>query len=69
MKFLMNYKGILHQKTLNILHESLRLFSVTDNIYYYQINTFTKKNISYYSNQYENIKNYLNQNQKNFFLS
>ena len=61
-------KGILYQKTLNILHESLRLFSVTDNIYYYQINTFTKKNISYYSNQYENIKNYLNQNQKNFFF-
>ena len=61
-------KGILYNKTLKILHESLRLFSVTDNIYYFQIVNLNQKNIIYYTNQYTNIKDILNLNKDNFFL-
>ena len=61
-------KGILYNKTLKILHESLRLFSVTDNIYYFQIVNLSQKNIVYYTNQYINIKDILIQNKINFFL-
>ena len=60
-------KGILYNKTLKILQESLRLFSITDNIYYFQIDKITKNDISYYSNQYNNLKIYLDEYKNNFF--
>ena len=43
-------KGILKEKTLRLFHDCLKLFSISDNNYYNQIQNFTKKSIiNYYS--------------------
>ena len=44
-------KGILFSKVLNLFHESLKIFSITDNRYYYQLQSLSKQNLLSYTNQ------------------
>ena len=49
-------KGYLYEKTLRLFHESLKLFSLTDNVYYYQLKNLDKYSIILYNTSIENIK-------------